>query len=154
MPFLDAVRLAPKRAPVKCSPVTVLQVYKDCQNTEDHHAGQNALLVHEGGNSAPRSRDARWETATPRYPTQPARSNLSTEGLVAMPAVSRRMIVATIEAASQISFKTTLTGATRSSQQRQLSAARFSNSLLPRSASLGRLFAERHCSWFPPISPA
>src|SRR3954468_23711162 len=80
MPFLDAVRLAPKRAPVKCSPVTVLQVYKDCQNTEDHHAGQNALLVHEGGNSAPRSRDARWETATPRYPTQPARSNLSPRG--------------------------------------------------------------------------
>src|SRR3954453_15421342 len=80
MPFLDAVRLAPKRAPVKCWPVTVLQVYKDCQNTEDHHAGQNALLVHEGGNSAPRSRDARWETATPRSPAQPAWSTRRPRG--------------------------------------------------------------------------
>jgi len=49
MPLLDAMRLAPKRSPIKCAPVTVLQINKNCQNAEHHQAGQNSLLIHEGG---------------------------------------------------------------------------------------------------------
>ncbi len=66
MPLLDAMGLAPERAPIKGSPVPVLQINQNCQDAEHHHAGQNSLLIHEGGSSAPRSRNAKWETATQR----------------------------------------------------------------------------------------
>ena len=47
--LLDAVRLAPERAPVEGPPVPVLQVNQNGQDEEHHDAGQNALLIHEGG---------------------------------------------------------------------------------------------------------
>jgi hypothetical protein len=39
MEFLDAVRLAPERAPVKRPPVSILQVNQNNQNEENRDAG-------------------------------------------------------------------------------------------------------------------
>src|SRR5215469_18870539 len=52
MPLLDAVGLAPERAPVECPPMAILQVYENYQYAQHHYAGKNALLIHEG--EAPR----------------------------------------------------------------------------------------------------
>ena len=49
VPLLDPVGLAPKRSPIKCSPMPVLQINKNCQNAEHHQAGQNSLLIHVRG---------------------------------------------------------------------------------------------------------
>lgn len=66
MPPPDLVGLAPERAPVKRSPMSILQINKACKNAENDYGYQDAFLVHEWGSSAPRSRNAKWETATQR----------------------------------------------------------------------------------------
>jgi hypothetical protein len=48
--FLDAVGLAPERAPIEAAPVPILQVEKNRQDEKHNDAGQNAFLIHVGMN--------------------------------------------------------------------------------------------------------
>jgi hypothetical protein len=47
VPLLNAVSLAPERAPIEGAPVSVLQVNQNGQDEEHNDAGQNALSIHE-----------------------------------------------------------------------------------------------------------
>src|ERR1700687_673415 len=49
MNLLNAMQLAPEGSPVEGAPVPVLQVNQKSQDQEHDHAGQNALLIHEVG---------------------------------------------------------------------------------------------------------
>src|ERR1700693_5428988 len=63
MNFPDAMNLAPECSPVKALPVAVLQVNQNGQDEEHHHAGHDALFVHEG-------RSSRRERPTSNLPTR------------------------------------------------------------------------------------
>jgi len=42
----DLLAQASKLGPVEAVPFSVLQVNQNCQDEENHYAGQNALLIH------------------------------------------------------------------------------------------------------------
>jgi hypothetical protein len=53
--LVDAMSLAPERAPVEGAPVAVLQINQNSEDEEHDNAGQNAFSIHEGECSAPPS---------------------------------------------------------------------------------------------------
>ena len=64
MACVDAMSLAPERAPVEGAPVTVLQVNQNGEDEESDNAGQNAFSIHEGESSAPPSIQRRAANGT------------------------------------------------------------------------------------------
>jgi hypothetical protein len=52
VPFINAMSLAPERAPIEGPPMSVLQVNQNGEDEEHDNAGQNAFSIHLGENSA------------------------------------------------------------------------------------------------------
>jgi hypothetical protein len=73
MELIDPIGLAPKGAPIKASPVSVLQVNQNGQNEEHYNAGQDAFLIHEGETSHRGPANAKRETAPPKVNDTAAR---------------------------------------------------------------------------------
>jgi hypothetical protein len=55
VPLVNAVSLAPERAPIEGSPMALLQVNQNGEDEEHDNAGQNAFSIHLGESSAPPS---------------------------------------------------------------------------------------------------